>query len=921
MDVHRARFIPYPPSAINALAFSHSTGQELGGHESLLRLAVGRANGDIEIWNPLNGAWVQETIFHGGRDRSVEGLAWIQEPEEIDANGNKTPSQLRLFSIGYSTTVTEWDLSKGVPMRSSSGNYSEVWCLAAQPRWRQESRKTNDKKKAQRAGEWRGQNLVVGCADGTLAMLSTAENDLQFQKFLTRQTAKKARVLSVTWKDRNIVVAGFANSTVGVYDVRSSNLIRSITLGAGPAGGPKDILVWTVKCLPNGDIVSGDSTGEVRFFEGKNYSQYQRISGHEADVLDLAISPDGRTIWSAGMDRRTVIYNNTAASSNKRQWAKAAQKAYHDHDVKAMATFESKKLSIIASGGIDTNLVIIPMRSFWSEHHRTVSGLPQAAPLVSAPGQRIVVSWWERELSIWHVKDCDMEGKPYTLMARIALIGDENITSASVSQDGTVLAAATTAGVKLFHLRQKLNGNEREFRVRKINTDVLQLGARLIQFSLDGKWLALVTQTNDVKLARLVHEFNPKSPIRVLPKLISLEQLRMPSSKTRKAALGVYPNTINRLQFSPDSRVLAVSDLSGRIKNWILSGQEDAATKEIDVPESENSSSSSDSESESEESPDQKNVKAVKIFGQHWAPNHARMPCLDSAPLILTFRPLQLVKLARGNRKTRRKEKIRKILTEATTNEPEMELDENQHVPRSTMRAQYELIVLTAQHHLYEFDILSGQLTSWSKRNPSSRLPERFRATRDRAMGALWHGRNFLWLYGNAWVFRFDVSQDFPLPPLSSESGILEMAGRKRKRESGAGDEKGIVREGLGDVKTYETVMGKGGRVVRQEVQRLDGIDEDEETGELGDDDKVDLDLDITEERGEVNGNKRKKKDEPWWCTFRFRPILGIVSLHNDGQTCEIEEEKKDKAMEVVIVERPLWDLDLPPRFVSSYER
>src|SRR5579871_2700275 len=134
MDVHRSRFIPYPPSAINALAFSHSTGQELNGRETFLRLAVGRANGDIEIWNPLNGAWVQETIFHGGRDRSVEGLVWIQEPEDIDSKSNKIIGRLRLFSIGYSSTVTEWDLSKGMPIRTSSGNYGEVWCLAAQPR-------------------------------------------------------------------------------------------------------------------------------------------------------------------------------------------------------------------------------------------------------------------------------------------------------------------------------------------------------------------------------------------------------------------------------------------------------------------------------------------------------------------------------------------------------------------------------------------------------------------------------------------------------------------------------------------------------------------------------------------------------------------------------------------------------------------
>jgi len=239
------------------------------------------------------------------------------------------------------------------------------------------------------------------------------------------------------------------------------------------------------------------------------------------------------------------------------------------------------------------------------------------------------------------------------------------------------------------------------------------------------------------------------------------------------------------------------------------------------------------------------------------------------------------------------------------------------------MRTKYDLVVLTAQHHLYEFDIFTADLTPWSKRNPSTHLPERFRATRDRAMGALWHGRNMLWLYGNAWVFRFDMSQDFPPPSLPPEHGVLDMVRKKRKRESGAGDEKGVVREGLGSVKTFETVMGKQGGVMRQEVQRLGQIDEGDEARELEDEADLDLDLDLdtTKELREASGKARKKKEEePWWFTFRYRPILGVVSLHDGEQAREIGE-KTDAAMEVVLVERPVWDLDLPPRFVSSHER
>jgi U3 small nucleolar RNA-associated protein 4 len=68
MDIHRIRYVPYNPAPINCVAFSQSVATKRGVP---IRLAIGRASGDIEIWNPLSGAWHQETIIHGGKDRAV----------------------------------------------------------------------------------------------------------------------------------------------------------------------------------------------------------------------------------------------------------------------------------------------------------------------------------------------------------------------------------------------------------------------------------------------------------------------------------------------------------------------------------------------------------------------------------------------------------------------------------------------------------------------------------------------------------------------------------------------------------------------------------------------------------------------------------------------------------------------------------
>ena len=293
--------------------------------------------------------------MRGSKDRSIEGLVWTQDPDEVGKNGVKTPGQLRLFSIGCSTAVTEWDLTLGRARRHSSGNYGEVWCIAAQPKGNQYGSISSV---SQTAGnndlELQEQYIVVGCADGAIVLLSTADGDLRFLKTLARPSKRKARVLSVTFQNRHIVLAGHADSTIRVFDSRNGRQINSMTLGHGPRGGPKEILVWSVKCLPDGMIVSGDSTGTVIFWDGKHYSLLQRIHGHMADILDVVTSADGDTVISGGMDRRTTVYRRvgTGNAGDRRRWAKISHRRLHKHDVKAMATFETRDFSILASGGL-----------------------------------------------------------------------------------------------------------------------------------------------------------------------------------------------------------------------------------------------------------------------------------------------------------------------------------------------------------------------------------------------------------------------------------------------------------------------------------------------------------------------------------------------------------------------------------------
>ena len=53
------------------------------------------------------------------------------------------------------------------------------------------------------------------------------------------------------------------------------------------------------------------------------------------------------------MDRRTTLYRRIAAGKGGEhsRWKEIAHRRFHKHDVKALATYETKKMSVLVSGG------------------------------------------------------------------------------------------------------------------------------------------------------------------------------------------------------------------------------------------------------------------------------------------------------------------------------------------------------------------------------------------------------------------------------------------------------------------------------------------------------------------------------------------------------------------------------------------
>ena len=938
MDVHRCRFVPYPPSPINTLSFSHpSSPASKTRPPKSLRLAVGRANGDIEIWNPQNGSWFQESICRGGKERSIECLTWIQDPDDIDKEGNTVTGKLRLVSTGYSEVVTEWNLAEGRPLRHSQSNHGEIWCMAAQPKGQPPVRLGSQDEDEYREAVFQSQiqNIAVGCADGSIVILSTNDEDLHFQRVLARPGKKRSRVLSITFQDRHTIVAGHADSTIRIYDIRGGQTIKSMSLGAGQ-GTKQETLVWSVKCLKDGTIVSGDSNGVVSFWDGQHYALSQRIQGSEADILDLATSADGRYVFSGGMDRRTSLYRNKSIGGARSRWEKVCHSRLHRNDVKTMATYEGKNFSVMVSGGLDTNLIINPIEQFGKEHPRNLSNLPLLPQLMVSSASRLLVSWWDRELRIWSVHgptqdpqspeqedDSVSTASGRRLLSKVMIQGAESITSACLAEDGQLLVVATNIDIKIFRLT--LKDGSMQVRKIKVPEHIGRLGARIVQISPNKHWLLIVTSGNKMKLVRVVENGETKYGHELHSEVTTLSRLQRSSKEppASSGSLGRYDRYINRSTFSDEGRILVVSDISGYLDTWIL--QRDVTSRNGN--RSPSSEDDSESESESESGLER---KPQSILGERWVRNPAAraMPHIQEAPLVLAFRPRGFDKHG--------------LLTNGDS------------ITSPVIKAEDRLLIVTARNNVFEFNVLSGRLTDWSRQNPQVCLPSEFRRIRDPIKGVVWDvtaSKERAWLYGVNWVWMFDLSRNFPSPAEHLSSSSSKLASIKqpsnapvkrkaieddeaavsegRRPDTGAGSRISELDMNVGIGKRLRKVQGadaKGQEVVingqRTNIGHLS--DDDDQNGvplvslhrrTATDTDADAMDIDRSDDDA-TNDLVAEGVEKPHhWHTFKYRPILGIMAIG-----ARETREGEISPLEVALVERPSMDLDLPPAYQGNQE-
>jgi len=270
LALHRSRFVEWSPSAVVAIA----------GNDDGSSVAVARENGAIELWDTAH--WHCYMTIPGHQEAAVTSVAWV---------GGSEGRAGRLFTAGLDGQVAEWNLVTGKPKYTTDSYGGAVWSMAPEPVAASDARGDD--------ARW----FAMACDDGCVRIFgldSTLEDDrLEYVRTCPKV---QGRMLSVAWSpDGKVMATGSSDGCVRLWETASASELLRITVGDGSG---KEVCVWSVLVLPDGTVVSGDTSGNTQFWDGQFGTLLHNFQKHSADVLAIAASLDGASVFSAGIDNQ-----------------------------------------------------------------------------------------------------------------------------------------------------------------------------------------------------------------------------------------------------------------------------------------------------------------------------------------------------------------------------------------------------------------------------------------------------------------------------------------------------------------------------------------------------------------------------------------------------------------------------------------
>lgn len=540
-----------------------------------------------------------------------------------------------------------------------------------------------------------------------------------------------------------------------------------------------------------------------------------------------------------------------------------------------------------------------------------------------------------------------------------------------LSSDGKLLVVATISEVKAFSVRRRKGDERGALRIQKLDMPALfsDDGARVVTTSPDSRWLCVVRPNSEIYLARIKPASSPQEKPQVLPQLTKLNRATRHTryEKASHGTLGEFERTIRCVVFSDQSNILAVGDLSGCVDSWVLEKTSDSGANS--APKT---SGTADSDDESSDDEDEQPV----IEGERWRLSAAESPIprLKAGVVLLSFRPQNPsnTKLLSNGTDGAHTSITEGRLMALTSEHQLVEFealegklsDWSRRNPKAYLPAEFRGVKDRAMGCLWDLSEGRERIwlygTSWlwmfdlKQDFPSS---EEFEASENAQEG------------GKGQMAKASLAQKRKRQ--AQEDGEND----RKKANTGAGDRIPLAQADIHFDTKFRRVVGPDesqGEWISLEKERPRGKDGEEEDyehdeayaasndaglarlrrgGNLRDEEantttprkgtesdkllpmvngladtpsrKTDHDMlntPASKQQKQV-GSRSAQPPRRWWHTYKYRDILGIVPLSPSSSSNESTGDNEESYnLEVAVVERPMWDVELPGRYVRDYE-
>ncbi|KAK9805376.1 hypothetical protein WJX73_008329 [Symbiochloris irregularis] len=308
--------------------------------------------------------------------------------------------------------------------------------------------------------------IAVGTDDGSTRLFAPERGapGLQYVRSMPRV---EGRVLAAAWHpvSTNLLVTGTSAGALHVWDAGTGQEMQRII------AGERDTCVWALVVLPDGTIVSGDSSGNVIFWDARFGTRLCSFA-HDADVLAIVAAPGGNAVFASGVDPRICLYQRQSGSEAASTWQLMEGKRPHTHDVRMLAVVGRHEAeAVLLSGGNDARLQRTSVPNFQREHSQLLTSCPEPPLLASAwcsgtaasPACGRILALHHSRLDVWasgaaaHPQDqpdqagtvegmsLDLASLPQHLAAIFCSSTRPHPHTAAISPDGTLLAWADSS--------------------------------------------------------------------------------------------------------------------------------------------------------------------------------------------------------------------------------------------------------------------------------------------------------------------------------------------------------------------------------------------------------------------------------------------------------------------------------------------